>query len=67
MLLYLIKYSQTNLRKVVRELSKCISTERFGMGGFWRYIPHVHIILDIRLTLSNRDNLQRYGKEFSST
>jgi hypothetical protein len=33
----------------------------------WRYIPHVHIILDISLRLSSRDNIQRYGKEFSST
>jgi hypothetical protein len=33
----------------------------------WRYIPHVHLILGISLKLSNRDNLQIYGKEFSST
>jgi hypothetical protein len=33
----------------------------------WRCIPHVHIILDISLRLSNRDKLQRYGKEISST
>jgi hypothetical protein len=33
----------------------------------WRCIPHVHIILDISLRLYNRDKLQRYGKEFSST
>jgi hypothetical protein len=38
-----------------------------GMEGCWRYIPHVHIILDISLRLSNWDNLQRYCKEFSST
>jgi hypothetical protein len=44
-----------------------IRTELFGMGGCWRYIPQVHIILDISLRISNRDNLQRYGKEFSST
>jgi hypothetical protein len=25
---------------------------------WWRYIPHVHIILDISLRLSNQDKLQ---------
>jgi hypothetical protein len=33
----------------------------------WRYIPHVQIIFDISLKLSDQYNLQRYGKEFSST
>jgi hypothetical protein len=35
--------------------------------GATNHIPHVHISLDISLRLSNRDNLQGYGKEFSST
>jgi glutamate dehydrogenase/leucine dehydrogenase len=33
--------------------ARSTSTERFSMGGCWRYIPHVHIILDISSRLSN--------------
>jgi hypothetical protein len=31
------------------------------MGGCWRYIPHIHIILEVGLRLSNWDNLQKYS------
>jgi hypothetical protein len=39
-------------------ISKCVC---------WRYNPHVQIILDMNLSLSKRDIIQRYGKEFVLT